>query len=709
MEDFNKKNSALEEKREDFYVHKFYSYSGPNYYLGKPAMVFNLYVEANGPKVEFYKEKILAKFPALKDDFPGSVIDLFAKVLVEVNKMDLNLFTKAYSIIEDGDEWTIAFHCLDDYLAKDVVYLTADWFNAMNENDESFDFDKGFEELQQEFDKTLYGGPTIYSLVESGVKKKIAVHYLYEENQFMWGYGKKNVRGRSTIFHIDGIKDTEFTTYKDMCGEFLEMCGFPTPKGNACYSLEEAQEQASVLGFPVVIKPVDGHKGQGVTTGIESPEEVEKAFNAILALNDEHKVPPAGILVQQQIYGYDHRILTVGGKFAACLKRVPAYVVGDGKNTIKELIRIENDKEIRLDNARSPLAKIHIDSDLKDYLALQKKSLEDIPAEGEEIVLRRVANISAGGVSINVSNEIHPENIRMVENIAKFFKVTAMGIDVLAKDISKPWQEGNFGIIEINAGPGVFMHLAPAYGGSIDVPAKIMEHLFGSIEHFDRIPIICGNNISHKLVEMIYNKLKEYKPNIEFGSLEKDGIYLNNHFFTKNEHHDKNVAILLRNPKLDFAIINHTRDDIHDYGIWHQGCDMAILNHANYAEDYTMSRELLPGGLAVDINEKEKKGNDEISKLKHEIYELKKLIKREIDSEQLKLSTDGSDIYPKELIISQDKNDLTKVEIKEEDDADEIIFRAIEPYLKELLYKYDYYAKMENKPAHLDVDSKYAN
>lgn len=708
MEDNEIKNQEQVQEPKDFQVSKFYSYTGPNYYIDRQAMVFNLFIKPNGPKVEYYKEAVVAKFPEIAEDFPGSVIDLFAKVLVSIYKMDMNLFVRRYSILADGEEWTIAIEHLDDRLAKNAIYFASDWFNAINDNDETFDFDGGFIKLQEQFDKTLFGGPTIYSLIEGAIKRKISVHYLFEENQFMWGYGKKHVRGRSTIFHVDGIKDTEFTTYKDMVGEFLDMCGFPTPQGRSCYSIEEAQEIAQELGFPVVIKPVDGHKGQGVTTGIESPEEVENAFNAILNLNEEHKVPSGGILVQQQIYGYDHRILTVGGKFAACLKRVPAYVVGDGRHNIRDLIAIENDKEIRLDNARSPLAKIHIDDDLKDFLRLQNLDLEHVPEEGKEIVLRRVANISAGGVSVNVTKDIHPKNIELVENIAKFFKVTLMGIDVLAKDISKPWNEGNFGIIEINAGPGVFMHLAPAYGGAVDVPGKIMEHLFGKIEHFDRIPIICGNNLSDKFINMMFEKMREYKKNVEFGSLRKDGVYFNNSFFTNNKYHDKNVGILLRNPILDVAVINHKKDDIHDYGTWHQGMDVAILYHPNYAEEYVMKRDLLPGGYLIEINEAEKLDEkDEISKLKAEINALKRIIKDEIEDERFVDDQYKNDIFPKEIKISQDGEVIKRITISEDNDMEMEIFKLIEPYMKEILFKYDYYLKLENKPRNLDIEGQF--
>lgn len=656
----------------DFYVHKFYAYTGSNLYLNSKAMVFNLCIDADGPKVEFYKEKVLSKFPILKENYPGSVVDLFAKCVTMVNKLDMNLFVDNYNISRDGEEWVIAFEHLDNKIAKKIVFFTSDWFLAMNANDNEFDFDGRFAELQNLFDKTLFGGPTLYSLIEAGVKRKINVHYLFEENQFQWGYGKKQARGRSTTFHIDSIKDTEFTMYKDMVGDFLEMCGFPTPKGKNCYDEETLVEEALKLGWPVVVKPVAGHKGQGVKTGIESEEEVRKQFNNITKLALEQGTAFEGALVQQQIYGWDHRILCVGQKYAACLKRIPAYVIGNGKDTITELIRVENEKEVRIDNARSPLCKIKIDEDLIDYLRLRGMTVDDIPTAGTEIVLRRVANISAGGVSINVTKDIHPENIAMVESIAKFLDVTCLGIDVLAADISKPWFEGNFGIIEINAGPGVFMHLAPAEGGSVDVPGIIMEHIFGKVQGFDRIPIIAANKLSNELIGRIYEKLKEYKKNIEFGALKADGIYFNEKRLTKNERHDTNCQIILRNPKLDAAVFCHNKEEIHDYGMWHNGSDIAILDHANYAE-YTIERDLIPGGILIEIIEKEVTETETQTK----------------------------------LYVLQNGKILQEVNVQMGDNIDDLIFFALSPYLKEFLFKYDYYLKLENRPDDLDLGKRF--
>ncbi len=658
----------------DFVIRKIYNYTGPSFYLNKPAVVFNLALDPDGPGGEFYKERVLEQFPSLEAEYPARVASLFADVLLKVVKMDLDLYVDSVSVMEDDDEWTIAVEYLDAKLAKDCIYLVSDWFNALNEQDESFNFKEEFAILQGKFDKSLFGGPTIYSLIEGGVKRGIPVHYLFEENQFQWGYGKKQRRGRSTIFHTDGIKDTEFTSYKDMVGEFLELCGFPTPKGKNCFTEDEILDEAANLGWPVVIKPVAGHKGQGVTTGIESIAEAKKAFNNIVKAAAEAGVAFEGALVQQQIYGYDHRILTIGGKFVACLKREPAYVTGDGSSTIKELIDKDNELEIRADTARSPLTKIRLDEDMLDYLQLQGKSPETIPAADEKVVLRRVANISAGGVSINVTNDMHPDNIAMAENIAKFLHVTALGIDVLAADISKPWREGNFGIIEINAGPGIFMHLAPAYGGSVDVPGAMMEYFFGKDFSKSRIPVITGNFLTSELIDGIHAALKEIKEDVEYGAVKTNGVYFNGDFFTHADHAD-NCKILFRNPKLDIAVIDHDNENIHDFGTYHFGHDVTILDRANYAERI-LERDLLPDGILIEISELEEAENEAaVEEAATEQTQPESATEEKAVKLQLNLKKAG------ELILT--------MPIADELEIDAMILEALKPYLAEILNKYE--------------------
>ncbi len=635
----------MKTQENDFDVQKFYFYYGPSHYLGTKALVFNLHVAPEGPEAPFYEPYVFEVFPHLRNLNIQTVADLFARTLLEVLRMDQGLYINELSISEDGEDYVIAVEFLDDYLAEDAVILVSDWFKSVNEGrTEAFNFTKKFELLKEQFDKSILGGPTLYALVEAGIKNDIPVFFLEEENQFQWGYGVKQLRGRSTTFHTDGIKDTEFTMYKDMVTEFLLMCGFPTPAGRNCFTETEALSEARKLGFPVVIKPVAGHKGIGVTTGIKNESEVKIAFQSIIDISEKEDLYFDGAIVQKHIAGHDHRLLTIDGKFAAALKRIPAYVDGNGKDTIEKLIEEENKKPSRLDNARSPLAKIHIDKDLVDYLLIQNLQLNSVPADGQRITLRRIANISAGGVSVNVTSEIHPKNIEMAEAIAAFFNVKCLGIDILTADISSPWDKGNFGIIEINAGPGVFMHLVPAFGGSVNVPEMILLSHFKKPE-FSRIPIIAGNHISQNLMMAIFEELKKTDADIFAGAVIKEGVFFNGKYFYNNTSHDQNVKIILRHPKTSFAIFNHDKEAIYDYGFYHQGADLIILDHPNLAEE-SLKNMLLPAGCLIEINEEE-------------------------------------------IRVTMNSRHLKNVKYADSD-KETILINTIKPFLGDLIYKYSY-------------------
>lgn len=585
----------------NFEATDFKVYQGCNHRLNRPAICFTLHYRG-GPELDpKIAEGVCRQLPALDGRLPRDPGQAFAAALVRVMKMDMDLFINNYQAEKTQPGYSLAVEYLDETSARDCIQMAGEWFHCL-EDGHRFDFEGEFKRLQADFDRTLYGGPTLYSLIEAALKRGIPVQYLHEENQFQWGYGKKQVRGRSTTFHVDGIKDTEFTMYKDMVKDFLVMCGFPTPVGRTFFAEEGMVEAAQELGYPVVVKPVAGHKGQGVTTGIMGPDEVRRAFWGMKEAAKEQGVPFDGAILEKQIFGTDHRLLSVKGRFTAALERVPAYVDGDGSKTIAQLIEIENATPARIDNARSPLCKIKADDNLVEYLKLQNMALSTVPPKGQRVSLRRVANISAGGVSINVTDRIHPKNVRLVEDIAKFFNVTCLGIDVLCRDISQPWDQGDFGIIEINAGPGIFMHLAPAIGQSIDVPGAIIRAHFphpGS----ERVPIIAGNRITLRLAEMIRAAVQQLDPTLEFGSLTAEGIHFGGQLLKPCGRHHQDVKVVLRNPGLGMAAVNHASADILEHGFGHWGADLVILDSPDQWEK-SLARDLAGDGWLAEAGEK---------------------------------------------------------------------------------------------------------
>jgi len=634
---------------QDFTVHKFRSYSGPNYYLNRQAFIFNLFLNPDGPTVDFYKDEVIKKFPQLEKHYPKEVITLFTTILTSVFKMNMDLFVGKKSINSDGEEWTIAMEHIDDYISMEIVYFVRDWFASINNNDHNFDFEGEYRKLQSIIQNSIFGAPTIYAMIEGAVKKNINVHYHSDENQFQWGYGRKQIRGNSTIFHTDSKIDIDFISYKDCIHDFLTKYGFPTPPSRNVFYADEIIEEATLLGYPVVVKPVKDKRREHLFRDITSPAQLTKAFHQIVTASERINRFDGAIL-QKQIPGFDYRILTVGGKYAACMQRTPPNITGDGQNTIEQLIALENQQEVRKDQIRSPLRKIIINQNLIKHLQEKGLSISDIPQKGKRIYLRNVSHISSGGVSTNVTGMVHKDNIILAESIAKFFNITVLGIDMISENIEESWKKGNLGVIDINAGPGIFMHLYPAVGKREDIPKIIMQHLFNNQEGADRIPIIAGNCISSKLITKISAKIREFKKDVEIGSVRKNGIYFNNNHITKKERHDTNCEILLRNPKLDIAIINHTRKNIETYGIWHQGLDLAILENAGYSE-YILKRDLVHNGLLLEILD----------------------------------INDGN----QELLLTCNEKELKKIILTDQTQKEEKIFNMLKPYLKKILHKYD--------------------
>jgi len=195
---------------QDFTVHKFRSFSGPNYYLNRQAFIFNLFLNPDGPTVDFYQDEIINKFPQLDKHYPKDVATLFTTILTCVFKMNMDLFVGKCSINSDGEEWTIALEHIDDYISMEIVYFVRDWFASINNQDNEFDFEGEYTKLQSIIHNSIFGAPTIYAMIEGAVKKNINVHYHSDEHLFQWGYGRKQIRGNSTIFHIDSKTDIDF-------------------------------------------------------------------------------------------------------------------------------------------------------------------------------------------------------------------------------------------------------------------------------------------------------------------------------------------------------------------------------------------------------------------------------------------------------------------------------------------------------------------
>ncbi|BAY89898.1 MULTISPECIES: ATP-binding protein [unclassified Tolypothrix] len=583
-------------KTDVFDIFKFKHYQGPNPYLEVGALVFNFVLtEYRKPlPIEDLVSIISDRYPTLANQEYESYAHLFAKTLSEVGKLEMGLHLTRWNVQPNSNSVYIAIQSLHERTTRGVVYFVWDWFEAIN-RDADFLFEDELARLQNRFRQSVYGGPTVYALLRTAYEKAIPTFYLWEEGLTQYGYGKKHIRGIATTFDCDSHIDSDFTTRKDDCKAFLKTLGFPVPEGDIVTTEKDALAVAREIGYPVAVKPVVGHKGIGVTAEVQDSEELESAYSRALAAIPEEQ--STRIIVEKSISGADFRLLCVNGKFVAATERRPASVVGDGYSTIDELIREENRKPARWDTPTSPMSKIQRDEAMELYLREQRLTLDSVLEKDRTVYLRKVANLSAGGMSINATHTVHHDNIILAQDIAQHFRLTCLGIDVITKSLSESWKDGNFAILEINAAPGILMHLNPAVGDSVDVPSHILGTFFESGAEA-RIPIITFNKISVQELQETIDHILLQHPDWTVGAVCRDGLFVNRSRKILSKNYNSNLQSLLRNPKLDLLIAEYGDEILEEDGMFYQGSNIVVLDNPNETE-MMLARDVLEGSTVV--------------------------------------------------------------------------------------------------------------
>ena len=583
-------------KTDAFDVYNSRFCEGSNPYLNTAAFVFDFALTGNSDPlpIEAYVEVVSDRYPHLKEHTYDSFTHLFAQVAAEVNRLDIGLHLHQWSVTRRGERCRIAIEALHGRTTRSVVYAVWDWFEAITQ-DHPFYIEDHIEDFQRGFRQSVYGGPTVYALLRTAHEKGIPAFYLWDEGLMQYGYGKKLVRGIATTFDTDSHLDSDFTTRKDDCKAFLSALGFPVPKGEIVATCDEALAAAERVGYPIAVKPVSGHKGEGVTADVGDDEELEAAFDRAIATIPGDQ--PVQVIVEKSIAGSDFRILCVNGRFVAAMERKPASVTGDGHSTVSELIREANRAVERSDTPTSPLGKIKADNAMEIYLAQQGFTLESVLDKGRTVHLRKVANLSAGGVSIDATPTIHPDNVILAQDIAQHFRLTCLGIDAITRDLSKSWKDGNFGIIEINSAPGISMHLNPSMGDRVDVTSPILETFFPA-EASARIPLMTFNRVSMRDLQELIDHILLQHPNWVIGAVCREGVLINRSEKVLSPNYNANVLNLLRNPKLDMLIAEYRGDIFEQDGMFYSGSDMVVLDNPTETETL-LTRDVFPHSTVI--------------------------------------------------------------------------------------------------------------
>ena len=350
----------------------------------------------------------------------------------------------------------------------------------------------------------------------------------------------------------------------------LNDLGLPVPQQRLVYSPRDAVRAAHRIGFPVVVKPLDGNHGRGVSINLMTDAQVEVAFGEA-----KEQSKSRGILVEQFVTGMDHRMLVVNGELVAVAKRVPGHVMGDGKHTIAELIDIVNSDPRRGIGHEKVLTNLELDNQAERLLADAGHTAQTVLPKGEVFYLRSTANLSTGGTAIDMTDVCHPDNKDMAERTIKAVGLDVGGVDFLTADITKSYKDIGGAIVEVNAAPGFRMHVAPSEGKPRDVSGKVIDMLFPPGTQA-RIPIaaITGTNGKTTTSRMMAHIMKSSGRIV--GMTSTDGVYVDGKLTVKGDMTGPASAqMVLRDPSVDFAVMETARGGLVRSGLGYQRSDVA--------------------------------------------------------------------------------------------------------------------------------------
>jgi cyanophycin synthetase len=420
-------------------------------------------------------------------------------------------------------------------------------------------------------------GPTTGSIVAAARRRGIPVMRLDDQSLLQLGWGRKQERIRASITGRTSFIGVETASNKDLTKTLLAKAGVPVPRGAVVRTAEEAVREARQLPGPVVVKPLDGNHGRGVTTNITDAEGVRRAFE--VAVQHSRRV-----VVEQHFQGNDHRLLVVGGELVAVAERVPAHVVGDGQSTIAQLIEAVNRDPRRGEGHEQMLTKIKVDEQMRQLLATSGMSLDSVPAAGEAVFLRGTANLSTGGTAVDRTDEIHPDNACIAVRAAMSLGLDIAGIDFIIPDISKSARETGGGVVEVNAAPGFRMHLQPTVGRSRPVAPAVIRMLFPDGET-GRIPIfaVTGTNGKSTTARMLGHILRQ--TGLTVGLTSTSGVYVNSERVLKADASGpRSARMILHDPMVDAAVFEVARGGLLREGLAFDRCDVGAVT--NIAADH---------------------------------------------------------------------------------------------------------------------------
>lgn len=415
-------------------------------------------------------------------------------------------------------------------------------------------------------------GPSTKSIVRAAVARGIPFRRLNTDSMVQFGHGARMRRIVASETDDTGAIAEAIAQDKELTRKLLREVGVPVPVGRPVIDAEDARRAALEIGLPVVVKPRYGNQGRGVATNLTSLEQVTMAYTAA---HDEG----SSVVVEKHVPGDDYRLTVVGQRMIAASRRQPALVVGDGIHTVAELIEIVNQNPLRSNGHATALSTIKVDEIAAGVLSEQGIALESVPSAGRTVFIRRNANLSTGGTATDVTDDVHSEVAARAIEAARVVGLDVAGVDVLAADIGRPLEEQSGVIVEVNASPGLRMHIEPSHGKPRPVGEAIVDLLFPNFGN-GRIPTvgITGTNGKTTTTRFIAHILKQSGRTV--GMTCSDGIYIDGRLIERGDcSGPRSARSVLANPVVEAAVLETARGGILREGLGFDRCDVAVITN----------------------------------------------------------------------------------------------------------------------------------
>ena len=467
--------------------------------------------------------------------------------------------------------YNVIFGYVDENVALAAASLAVRLINHLVRVDPDLEWEDELESFIRRAERTAFG-PSTQAIVDEAVSRDIPWIRLNQHSLVQLGQGVHAKRIRATMTSATSAIAVDVASDKDLTTRLLGAAGLPVPRQESVRTADQAVTVARRIGFPVVVKPLDGNHGRGVCLNLRDDEAVREAFGVA-----EGQSRRGTVIVESFVTGKDYRCLIIDGRLAAVAERVPAHVVGDGTSTVQQLVDLTNADPRRGVGHEKVLTRIKVDKGALELLESQGHALASVPDASEQVLLTLTGNMSTGGISIDRTFEAHPENIEIAEEAARMVGLDIAGIDFICPDITEPVRETGGAICEVNAAPGFRMHTHPTIGEPQFISKPVVDMLFPPGAP-SRIPIVAvtgtnGKTTTSRMISHIFKGLGR-----KVGMTSTDGVVIDERLLIRADASGpRSARMVLQNPRVDFAVFEVARGGILREGLGYERNDVAVV------------------------------------------------------------------------------------------------------------------------------------